>query len=824
MIRSKRGRLVLIFATFLSFAFLFQAVAVFPTIQSLRHGSAHAQNIESDSNLDPINTVFTFESMKGNTTTTTVIPISLAPLATMFEIATAKVLQVLTTTLQPLTTSSARLTIPSGSIPSTAPITTLPHANHPSSHPRNHKMKENNNKVAEQVDSEETYAYTTIVSNEEYVDGALALGWSLRNTSAHIQKGRAHLVMLAPATLHSDSVRRLNDVGWDVITYSSDLKDLAPEAIRGTTFNKLLLFNLTQFTKVVFLDADMACYKDPDHLLDMHLHNASWVGAVGPRPRKDEKPGGKASYYFQSGLMVLIPNTRVFEDLMRMLRNDDKYHDINGRDGELLRDYFTVHYSSIHHKFSRHLSPEDESEELHRVVCFHYRGDFKPWFNKVTPHVKLLGKRRDDVQDMGRAYYMWWEVYEDMHLHLWANETELMGYGPKDSWGRTPHPGTHVWMMRGSEHGYTQPLTAADITFRNITLDNLLVIRSKAGDSCSLACSSKRRTCYEDALWMVSSNSISVLTELFPQCVDIDPQPFPPLSSFPGFISKDSKCVLNPLANYVTWPLCSASMPSVERICSCVPSSSVVANGKSIVTQITEQQLHQAQQRRHRARNHKRKEDKIKTVVEGEKPVNHHRRHIKPRGHDNTNNTSAGAVVANVSTAVPKHGVHRHRRAVVSKDKNKDFNNTSVNGTAASKHGGHRHRRTNVHDDYRLKESRHHRRHKNEEGKVNPTNGNVGNETHNRHHHRHHADTHDKNNSIVAESKADHRHHHKGTYAYTTIVSNEEYVDGALALGWSLRNTSAHIQKGRAHLVMLAPATLHSDSVRRLNDVGWDVI
>eukprot|EP00759_Apiculatamorpha_spiralis_P052354 PhF_6_TR566/c0_g1_i1/m.556 len=570
MIRSKRGRLVLIFATFLSFAFLFQAVAVFPTIQSLRHGSAHAQNIESDSNLDPINTVFTFESMKGNTTTT-VIPISLAPLATMFEIATAKVLQVLTTTLQPLTTSSARVSIPSGFIPSTAPhLTTLPHANHPSSHPRNHKMKENNNKVAEQVDSEETYAYTTIVSNEEYVDGALALGWSLRNTSAHIQKGRAHLVMLAPATLHSDSVRRLNDVGWDVITYSSDLKDLAPEAIRGTTFNKLLLFNLTQFTKVVFLDADMACYKDPDHLLDMHLHNASWVGAVGPRPRKDEKPGGKASYYFQSGLMVLIPNTRVFEDLMRMLRNDDKYHDINGRDGELLRDYFTVHYSSIHHKFSRHLSPEDESEELHRVVCFHYRGDFKPWFNKVTPHVKLLGKRRDDVQDMGRAYYMWWEVYEDMHLHLWANETELMGYGPKDSWGRTPHPGTHVWMMRGSEHGYTQPLTAADITFRNSTLFNISVFTSnEEHSSCQTICTHHDKSCVSDDLLLLQSNSCAALQSMFPACTQCIARPFPISDAYPAFNSKTKVCFVNPIGNRTSWPSCEATNSDLLRLCSC---------------------------------------------------------------------------------------------------------------------------------------------------------------------------------------------------------------------------------------------------------------
>ena len=116
----------------------------------------------------------------------------------------------------------------------------------------------------------EARTYVTVLSDESYLKGVLTLHYSLRQTypaypllvllndsaSAHTQQvltqANIPFKILPKLSYRASSNASMQQKGWD--------------ALLNNTADKLSVFTLTEYAKIVYLDADMLVLKNIDYL------------------------------------------------------------------------------------------------------------------------------------------------------------------------------------------------------------------------------------------------------------------------------------------------------------------------------------------------------------------------------------------------------------------------------------------------------------------------------------------------------------------------------------------------------------------------------
>ena len=380
-------------------------------------------------------------------------------------------------------------------------------------------------------------AFVLVVSNEEYVDGSLVMAVSLRWHSAKLQRGEAHLVVVATqGRLGKASRDRLVGVGTvDVVFEVPSLALRAPKAHLKDTFDKSYIFALTMYKKIVFLDADMIVVgkkAEFDSLFEKAFGEVNELGAIGFRGMKkkkrhhhgkgddadDDDDDSDSDDYFQTGMMVIQPSWTMFDAIMAEFakgtppRGNFYNQPGNGRDGVLLRNVFKSRFHEISNQFSRNLNPRFAIPE--DVYALHLRGSHKPWYNKLLPNADpLMGKK-----EFGFPYLRWWDIYEERihktspeylaamagtaprggELMPAANDDEAserkakVPYGGRDA-GPGVTPLTHVWMMRNTTREYAQLTSWQERAVRDGTMPGEVVLLGEEGQSCDQTCEGHRR-------------------------------------------------------------------------------------------------------------------------------------------------------------------------------------------------------------------------------------------------------------------------------------------------------------------------------------------
>lgn len=148
------------------------------------------------------------------------------------------------------------------------------------------------------------FAWVTLATNDSYSLGALVVAYSLKKVSTKHQLA----VLVTPGV--SESMKgKLQDV-FDVVQLvnvldSNDSANLAvlkrPEL--GITFTKLHCWNLTQFEKCVFLDADVIVLQNCDELFEREEFSAA--------------PDVGWPDCFNSGVFVFSPSAETFGKLIQ---------------------------------------------------------------------------------------------------------------------------------------------------------------------------------------------------------------------------------------------------------------------------------------------------------------------------------------------------------------------------------------------------------------------------------------------------------------------------------------------------------------------------
>eukprot|EP00899_Mesostigma_viride_P022103 jgi/Mesvir1/3077/Mv12057-RA.2 len=161
-------------------------------------------------------------------------------------------------------------------------------------------------------------AYVTLLYDEEkFLMGVRVLGQSLRESGTQ----RDLVVITTSSSLATISLLQAD--GWIVKRVMTLQNPNAGHPRRfWAVYTKLLVFNLTEYDRVVFLDADTLVLRNLDALF-------SCAGFCANLKHSDR---------FNSGVMVVTPSATLFQDMMRHMPTTASY---TGGDQGFLNSYFS---------------------------------------------------------------------------------------------------------------------------------------------------------------------------------------------------------------------------------------------------------------------------------------------------------------------------------------------------------------------------------------------------------------------------------------------------------------------------------------------------
>ncbi|PWA57428.1 plant glycogenin-like starch initiation protein 5 [Artemisia annua] len=240
-------------------------------------------------------------------------------------------------------------------------------------------------------------AYVTVLhSSETYVCGAIALAQSILQTNS-----TKDLILLADDSISPKSIRGLKAAGWKIKLIE---RIRSPHAKKGAyneyNYSKLRIWQLTEYDKVIFIDADLIVLKKLDKFFSYPQ-----LSAVG-----------NDKYLFNSGLILIEPSQCMFNGLMEKISTLRSY---NGGDQGFLNEAFTWwhrFHSKLNHLKIFHNTNDTRHEIMDGLYTIHYLG-LKPWlcYKDYDCNWDKLDHRRYASDS---AHKKWWKVYEKMNSKL----------------------------------------------------------------------------------------------------------------------------------------------------------------------------------------------------------------------------------------------------------------------------------------------------------------------------------------------------------------------------------------------------------------------
>ncbi|KAG1697372.1 Glycogenin-1 [Nymphon striatum] len=250
----------------------------------------------------------------------------------------------------------------------------------------------------------EDQAYVTLATNDSYALGALVAAHSLKN----VKTTRKLVILITPGV--TPPMRAQLSCVFDLVNDVDvfDSKDSANLALMarpelGVTFTKLHCWRLTQFTKCVFMDADMLVLQNCDELFDREEFSA--VADVGWPD------------CFNSGLFVFRPSLDTFNALVQFAITNGSF---DGGDQGLLNMYFSnwsskdiaKHIPFVYNMVSAttysYLPAYQKFQNNVKIV--HFLGSFKPWMHNFNKETGKVERSQSTVHGLSHLQ-IWWNIF-----------------------------------------------------------------------------------------------------------------------------------------------------------------------------------------------------------------------------------------------------------------------------------------------------------------------------------------------------------------------------------------------------------------------------
>lgn len=225
--------------------------------------------------------------------------------------------------------------------------------------------------------TDKKYTYVTLLSTDSYLMGVLLLAKSLREAQA-----KYPLLVVCSNGVSDKTKRILTRYGLEYVALDEAINvdttkyNVAPGYEHwNNTLDKLYVFSLTDYDKVIFLDSDMMVVRNIDHLFDMP-HMSAVVADVFNEPDLRQ---------LNSGMIVIEPNKRDFEGMVNLWTSGGIKLP-NAGDQDVIRAWFKdwenhpeLRLAQGYNVFYSDCRTLVKPEQVEPVYVIHYIGPRKPW-------------------------------------------------------------------------------------------------------------------------------------------------------------------------------------------------------------------------------------------------------------------------------------------------------------------------------------------------------------------------------------------------------------------------------------------------------------
>ena len=242
--------------------------------------------------------------------------------------------------------------------------------------------------------------YLTVLSTNNYIDGVLTLYASLKYSKCQYPFG-----VFVSKNITEDKIKILEQKGIIVIKDSSEnqipineilIKNNKNQNLSywSNTLDKLKIFDLMEFEKIVYLDSDMLVLKNIDELFEKPHLSAVVAGKSYPRNEGWRK--------LNSGLMVITPQKGVYQKLLSLIPVILKDKEAVG-DQDIIQEFYkswekekNLILSEKYNIFINYIDYYVKKLNYEEIKVVHYIGAKKPWMltkiQKIKEVFRLLKK------------------------------------------------------------------------------------------------------------------------------------------------------------------------------------------------------------------------------------------------------------------------------------------------------------------------------------------------------------------------------------------------------------------------------------------------
>ena len=241
--------------------------------------------------------------------------------------------------------------------------------------------------ICNHIDSQR-YSYITLLSTDDYLPGVLSLYLSLLSVNA-----KYPLTVVLSNSISESNERVLDSL--NIITHRITQSLQCPNGVNEDTrfaswkytFDKLQIFGLTEYEKLVYLDSDMMVCRNIDHLFEKP-HMSAVIADVFDNPKCN---------HLNSGLMVIQPSKSDCDKLISIF-SFHHFNEPNWGDQDVIRLCYPnwptrleCHLDISYNLFFWHIRHYANSRGIFVV---HFVGVKKPWqysIRAIYRRIKMYG-------------------------------------------------------------------------------------------------------------------------------------------------------------------------------------------------------------------------------------------------------------------------------------------------------------------------------------------------------------------------------------------------------------------------------------------------
>jgi len=207
-------------------------------------------------------------------------------------------------------------------------------------------------------------AFFSSLYSDDYLDGALALGYSLKNYNP----SHNIYMMYIPAQVTEETLCILEKAGWNLYPVKR-----IPSPVQGVLpgfldqFTKFQLWNMTEFDGIVYLDADTIVCSKLYGLFSLIAPETGFEFGAAP-----DNWYGKFTFNFNAGVMVLRPNKLVYNELLEISKEPGNY-DVLFAEQSFLNEYYRFRYISLPQTYNMNVAIYQKYPKLWEIL----RPEFK---------------------------------------------------------------------------------------------------------------------------------------------------------------------------------------------------------------------------------------------------------------------------------------------------------------------------------------------------------------------------------------------------------------------------------------------------------------